>query len=151
MNNKGQVLLLSVMVLSGVIISVSLFVGYLMIQRLRQANIAIDSAQAFYLSDAGIEYELYRLDLAKKNKENKDPNCPQNSSDLSYFTTRTTIEGDPKSNSVLGVVIKSTGYVGAAGKQTTRSQQDSSQGVDTSRYIEEPALFNNRGCDQAGF
>lgn len=136
MNNKGQVLLLSVVVLSGIIASISFFVGYIMIQRLRQAIVTVDSAQAFYLADAGIEYELYRV-----VKEDSGLKCPRGLSNEENFETKVSIssESDPLNDPILGVVIKSSGHA----YKTTRSQQDFTQGILSARCSEEPNL-----CDK---
>lgn len=58
-SQNAQVMLLSVLVLSGVILSASAIAGLLTFFQLRQANDAVSSAKAVFASDAGIEAESY--------------------------------------------------------------------------------------------
>ncbi len=51
----GQVMLISVITLSGILISAAGIAGLLMIYQIRGANDAVNSAKAIFAADAGIE------------------------------------------------------------------------------------------------
>ncbi len=57
---QGQVLLFSVLILSGALLSVTVIAGLLTLYQLRQAGDVARSAQAIYAADAGLEMEFYR-------------------------------------------------------------------------------------------
>ncbi len=57
---SGQVLLFSVLILSGALLSVTVIAGLLTLYQLRQAGDVARSAQAIYAADAGLEMEFYR-------------------------------------------------------------------------------------------
>ncbi|MEK7520538.1 MAG: hypothetical protein AAB560_00465 [Patescibacteria group bacterium] len=59
--NKGQVMLLSVMVLSGAILSISAIAGLLTLYQIRQANDIGNSTKSIFAADSGIEFELYKF------------------------------------------------------------------------------------------
>lgn len=59
--SSGQVMLVTVMALSGMILGATTIAGLLMIYQLRQSTDLINSTRAIYAADAGIEYELYRI------------------------------------------------------------------------------------------
>ena len=56
---RGQAMLLTTVMMSGVILSVSAIAGLLMLYQVRQATDAVDSSMAFYAADAGVEQTLY--------------------------------------------------------------------------------------------
>ncbi len=56
---EGQVMVLSVLMLGGILLGVSAFAGLLMVYQIRQANDALSSTKAFFAADAGIEWETY--------------------------------------------------------------------------------------------
>jgi len=60
-NKKGQVMLITVMTLSGTILGATTIAGLLMLYQIRQSTDIINSSKAIYAADAGIEYELYRF------------------------------------------------------------------------------------------
>lgn len=132
-SQKGQVLLLSVLVLSGIIVSVSFFVGYLTVQRLKQAIISVDSAQAFYLSDAGIEYELYRRNLEKGDFNSPCPDFNGKLPANSGFRTSVTVNGDYNKDASVGLEIKSMGGISyddfSRSYKVSRSQKDNSYSI----------------------
>jgi hypothetical protein len=68
-SQKGQVMLLTVVLLSGVILGTTAISGILMLNQVRQATNATDSQKAIFAADTGIEWELY--------KRFKDKNYPQ--------------------------------------------------------------------------
>lgn len=59
--NSGQVMLLSIVIIGTSILVVSIVAGYLMVQRLRFSSNMADSAKAVFAADAGIECELYNI------------------------------------------------------------------------------------------
>lgn len=60
MHQKGQVMLLTVVLLSGTVLGVTTIAGVLTLYQLRQASNATDSTRAIYAADAGVEWELYK-------------------------------------------------------------------------------------------
>ena len=59
--NKGQVMLLSIVIIGTSIMVVTIIAGYLMVQRLRFSSNMADSAKALFAADAGIECEQYNI------------------------------------------------------------------------------------------
>lgn len=57
----GQTMLITVLVLSGVMMSATVIGSYLMLNQMRQATFSANSAQAIAAADAGIECELYNI------------------------------------------------------------------------------------------
>ncbi|MEK7464322.1 MAG: hypothetical protein AAB617_00930 [Patescibacteria group bacterium] len=53
--NNGQVMILSVMLLGGVLLSASAVAGLLTLYQIKSANDAVNSAKALYAADAGVE------------------------------------------------------------------------------------------------
>ena len=53
---SGQVMLLSIMILGGVMLSASVIAGVLLWYQVRQVNDAVSSAKAIFAADAGIEF-----------------------------------------------------------------------------------------------
>ena len=68
---NGQVMLLTVLVLGGVILGSSAIAGYLMVVKLRQATNVVNSTKAVFAADAGMECELYKYNFS-------DPINPRN-------------------------------------------------------------------------
>ncbi|MFH1346892.1 MAG: hypothetical protein ABIH10_01430 [Spirochaetota bacterium] len=58
--NSGQVMLLTVLILGGVVLSVSMIAGYITVQKIRQSSDATNSTKAIFAADTGIEWELYK-------------------------------------------------------------------------------------------
>jgi len=58
---QGQVMLITVLALSGTILGATTIAGLLMMYQLRQSTDAVSSAKAVYAADAGIEWRLYRF------------------------------------------------------------------------------------------
>ena len=93
MNNRGQVMLLTVMLLSGTVLGATSIAGLLTIYQLRQSSNAADSMRALYAADTGIEWEFY------KNNKDKDYPKPTMSNGTEFETK------------VVGAnVIKATGF-----------------------------------------
>lgn len=58
--SKGQVMLLTVVLLAGSVLGTTAIAGILTLNQLRQAAFASDSMKAIFAADTGIEWELYR-------------------------------------------------------------------------------------------
>ena len=58
--HKGQVMLLTVLILGSVILSASTIAGYLMTLKIRASSDIANSAKAIFAADAGVEWELYK-------------------------------------------------------------------------------------------
>ncbi|MBN2197880.1 hypothetical protein JW698_01645 [Candidatus Wolfebacteria bacterium] len=56
---KGQVMLLTVLILGGSILIASTIAGYLMMLKIRSSSDIINATKAIYAADAGIEWNLY--------------------------------------------------------------------------------------------
>lgn len=56
---KGQVMLLSMLILGGILLGASTLAGLLMLYQIRAASNAGQSAQAIFAADTGIEWGLY--------------------------------------------------------------------------------------------
>ena len=57
---KGQVMLLTVLIVSGTILGATAIAGVLMLYQLRQATDFGRSLQALFAADTGLEWRLYR-------------------------------------------------------------------------------------------
>ncbi len=58
---NGQVMVLSVLMLGGILLSVSAFAGLLMVYQIKQINDAVNSAKAIFAADAGIEWQTFNF------------------------------------------------------------------------------------------
>ena len=68
----GQAMVLSVMLISGAVMTATAAVGILMIYEIRQAGNAIDSAKALFAADAGVECAIMQ------HKEGVNRGCGDN-------------------------------------------------------------------------
>lgn len=59
-NAKGQVMLLTVLIVSGTILGATTIAGLLMVYQIRQAINFGESLQALFAADTGLEWQLYR-------------------------------------------------------------------------------------------
>src|SRR3989338_9364050 len=59
LRRSGQVMLLSMLVLGGILLGASTLAGLLMLYQIRQTSNASLSAQAIFAADTGIEWGLY--------------------------------------------------------------------------------------------
>ncbi len=78
--DSGQVMLLTVLVLSGTILSATTIAGLLTLYQIRQATDFANSAKAIYAADTGIEWRLYKFmkEDARVCKDCPDGGaCPQ--------------------------------------------------------------------------
>lgn len=57
---KGQLMITTVLILGGVVISAASLLGFLIVYKLRQATDIADSAKAVFASDTGREWELWQ-------------------------------------------------------------------------------------------
>ncbi|MBI2406017.1 MAG: hypothetical protein HYV25_00350 [Candidatus Harrisonbacteria bacterium] len=57
---KGQVMLMVVVLLSGVLLGVTAIAGFLTLHQLRLATSAADSTRAIFAADTGVEWEFYK-------------------------------------------------------------------------------------------
>lgn len=58
-SEKGQAILLSVIIMGSILLGVTTIAGYLSIQKVRVSRDIVNSQKAIYAADAGIEKELY--------------------------------------------------------------------------------------------
>jgi len=59
--NKGQVMLMTVLVIGGLLLGASAIAGLLMVYQIRQSSDVTNSTKAIFAADTGIEWELYRM------------------------------------------------------------------------------------------
>jgi hypothetical protein len=69
MNQRGQVMLLTVLILSGLLLSASTIGGLLMLYQIRQSADIANSTKAIYAADSGIEKRIYEF-LSEGSKVN---------------------------------------------------------------------------------
>ena len=69
---KGQVMLLSVLIISGAVLGATAIAGLLMLYQVRQATNITLSMQALFAADAGVEWELFKLFKSDIVSENPD-------------------------------------------------------------------------------
>jgi len=66
---KGQVMLLTVMVTGGLILTASVIGGLLMLYQVRQSTDIINSTKAIFAADAGLEWDLYQRFVINDNSD----------------------------------------------------------------------------------
>ena len=96
--NSGQVMLLTVLILSSTILGASTIVGFLLLNQIKTSTDIKNSTKAIFAADAGIEYELYRI---AKDPSHAFPTFTNGA----VLTTTCNPSGG-------GIAIKSTGEVG---------------------------------------
>ncbi len=114
---KGQVMLITVLVLSGTILGATAIAGLIMLYQIRQSTDIVNSTKAIYAADSGIEWRLYKFFKApapdtQKCKTCAESNfaCPQTQfQNNSSFETACTAQ---LSGGNLTVDIKSKGLSG---------------------------------------
>lgn len=82
---SGQVLLMSVMMLGGILLSATAIAGLLMQYQIRQTNDAANSAKALFAADATLEFESYCV----VKQANFLINNPTSQPDCSSYSTTT--------------------------------------------------------------
>lgn len=70
--HNGQVMLLTVLVISGTLMSISLIAGLLMLYQIRQAGDFTNSAKSIFAADSGVEWWFY-------NEKGLNPRVPSSS------------------------------------------------------------------------
>ena len=60
-HEKGQVMLITILTLSGILLGATTIAGLLMTYQIRQATDITNSTKAIMAADAGIEWELYKI------------------------------------------------------------------------------------------
>ena len=63
-HEKGQVMLITVLTLGGLLLAVTTIGGLLMTYQIRQSSDITNSTKAIIAADAGIEWELYKIKQA---------------------------------------------------------------------------------------
>ena len=58
---RGQIMLLTVLALSGTILGATTIAGLLMVYQIRQSNDIVNSTKAIFAADAGLEWRLYKF------------------------------------------------------------------------------------------
>ncbi|MDO8602027.1 MAG: hypothetical protein Q7R62_02800 [bacterium] len=97
---RGQIMILTTLILSGTILAAVTIAGLLMLYQIRQAGNAMQSGRAIFVADAGLEYELYKFYSA----DCAYPKPTFNISPVTLYST-TTISGNDVlfvSNSLAG-------------------------------------------------
>src|SRR3989304_1174932 len=74
---KGQAMLLTVMLLTGVILSTTSLAALITLYQMRQATDVASSNQAIFAADAGIECALYKKFKEEKSNEDIAQECSQ--------------------------------------------------------------------------
>lgn len=83
--NKGQAMLLSVLLIGTSVLVITSLAGYLILQRIRMGYQFVDSTRALFAADAGIECEFYN------NLKGGDIDCDSLSFSDPLIRTQTTI------------------------------------------------------------
>lgn len=81
--DRGQLMILTVLLLGGVIMGVASVVSSLIVYKVRQATDVTDSAKAIFAADAGREFELFR---AYKTADLSVTSCPSFSNGARFHT-----------------------------------------------------------------
>lgn len=58
---QGQVMLITVLAMSGTVLASTAIAGLLMVYQIRQSTDTANSAKAIFAADAGLEWEFYRI------------------------------------------------------------------------------------------
>lgn len=80
MKNNGQVMLITVLTLSGTILGATAIAGLLMLYQIRQTSDVINSTKAIFAADAGMAWRLYKFFKADGQACKNCPDggaCPQ--------------------------------------------------------------------------
>lgn len=95
---KGQVMLLTVLIVSGTILGATTIAGLLMLYQLRQATQFSQSLQAFFAADSGLEWKLYQL--CKDDSRPQPLMSPETNAEFRVFSDLTKCEGLGSINAV---------------------------------------------------
>ena len=112
---KGQVMLITVLVLSGTILGATAIAGLLMLYQVRQSSDAVSSTKAIYAADSGIEWQLYKFYKAPAPDSQKCKTCSESNfaCPQTQFQNNASFETVCIAQSVGGnLTVKSTGFSG---------------------------------------
>lgn len=73
---KGQVMLLTVLLTGGVLLAATAVAGLMMVYQIRQTTAVIDSVQAIFAADAAVEWELFCRAVQIKDGETQISGAP---------------------------------------------------------------------------
>jgi predicted PurR-regulated permease PerM len=92
-NNRGQALLVVVMVLGATMLGVTTIAGYITIQKIRTVTNIVDSTKAIYAADSGIDWWFYKK-FVSEPASSTPPNQPtfSNDSTLEIRETETIVK-----------------------------------------------------------
>ena len=95
---RGQVMIITILVLGGAILSATTIAGLLMLYQIRQTTDIANSGRAIYAADAGIEWSLYNWFCTISGKGVCDVAKPifANKADFQVTTICTTFTGEVK-------------------------------------------------------
>lgn len=88
----GQIMLLSIMILGGVMLSASMIAGLLLRHQIRQVNDAVSSAKAVFAADTGIELVSWCWFTMLCNPQ--DPPSITFEDNSTYFTIESEMDSD---------------------------------------------------------
>ena len=93
---SGQVMIITILVLGGAILSATTIAGLLMLYQIRQTTDIANSGKAIYAADAGIEWSLYNWFCTISGKGVCDIGKPifTNKADFQLTTICTTFSGE---------------------------------------------------------
>ena len=57
--HKGQVMMMAIVMMGGVLLSAAAIAGLLMVFQIRESNDSVNSTRAFFAADAALEWEIY--------------------------------------------------------------------------------------------
>lgn len=111
-DNHGQVMLITVLVLSGTLLTATTIAGLLMLYQIRQTTDVINSTKAVFAADAGMEWRLYKFFKADEQVCKNCPDggaCPQPifANDASFQSACL----EQRSTSTQNVILRSKGNV----------------------------------------
>ena len=102
--NSGQVMIMVIIMIGGILLSATAITGILMVYQIRQANDAGSSAQAFFAADAALEWQL-----ANVYKNYTDPLVLENGTTA---TSNFEIITDPLDSNISVIDFTSQGFSG---------------------------------------
>jgi len=108
---KGQAMLIFVLVLGATVLSVTAIAGYITLQKLRAATDIVDSTKSIYAADSGVEWCFYNK---FSSMGTSTFNCDTNSSSGPKFTNNLSNSTVDVSVSESENLIKSIGHSGRA-------------------------------------
>lgn len=105
---RGQVMLITSLVLSGALLGATAIAGLLTLYQLRQGSDMANSTKAIFAADAGLEWRLYRFFKTDKSCDCSSPDqCPE--PEFSNGATLKTSCVSEAAKTTQAVTIRSTG------------------------------------------